>query len=139
MNSKTDPERAPAGCDNWFVLVNAPPLQNGMDWDQTAEDYGDQIVARLGRFGFDDLKNQIRFRRHFTPADFQTRYLAHSGSIYGFASHGMMSAFRRPAMQPRGLRNFYFAGGSTHPGGGIPLVVLSGQIAARKIIQSHDR
>jgi phytoene desaturase len=137
VNSKTDPGRAPEGCDNWFVLVNAPPAQSKSDWSDTAEDYGSKIIARLERFGFENLRAHVRCRRHFTPADFETRYLAHAGSIYGFASHGMMAAFRRPAMQPRGLRDFYFVGGSTHPGGGIPLVILSGQIAARKIIKSH--
>ena len=79
------------------------------------------------------LREAIRVRRHFTPADFETRYLSHAGSLYGFASHGVRAAFQRPALQPPGKPNFYFVGGSTHPGGGLPLVCLSGQMVADKI------
>ena len=74
-------------------------------------------------------------RRHFTPADFQTRYLAHAGSLYGFASHGVRAAFQRPKLKRAGTKNFYFVGGSTHPGGGLPLVCLSGQMVADQILR----
>ena len=142
VHSKADPGRAPEGAENWFVLVNAPALssENWVDWDRLAQEYGDRIIARLEtRFGFTGLRENIRVRRHFTPADFQTRYLAHAGSLYGFASHGVKAAFQRPGFQPRGTENFYFVGGSTHPGGGLPLVCLSGQMVAEKILRKSKR
>lgn len=138
VHSKDDPDRAPPGCDGWFVLVNAPALTAGghVDWPALAQPYGDRILERLEtRFGFDGLRGAIRVRRHFTPADFQTRFLAHAGSLYGFASHGVRAAFQRPAMQPPGMPNFYFVGGSTHPGGGLPLVCLGGNMVADKILR----
>ncbi len=137
VHSKADVGRAPDGCENWFVLVNAPALseKGGVGWQEIAETYGDQIIHRLEtRFGFEGLRAAIRVRRHFTPADFQTRYLAHGGSLYGFASHGVRAAFQRPKLQPPGRPNFYFVGGSTHPGGGLPLVCLSGRMVADKIL-----
>ncbi len=137
VHSKDDPDRAPPGCDGWFILVNAPALTTDrrVDWPALAESYGDRILERLETcFGFEGLRAAIRVRQTFTPADFQSRFLAHAGSLYGFASHGVRAAFRRPAMQPRGVPNFYFVGGSTHPGGGLPLVCLSGQIVADKIV-----
>ena len=138
INSRRDPAHAPSGCDNWFVLVNAPPLDpdDPLDWGSTCEQYGAKILSRLEqRFGFVDLRSRIRVQLIFTPADFQTRYLAQGGALYGFASHGTLSAFRRPPLQPRGVDNFYFVGGSTHPGGGLPLVCLSGKMVAESILR----
>ena len=142
VHSKDDPERAPAGCENWFVLVNAPALtaDRRVDWPAMAQEYGDAIIARLEtRFGCAGLREAIRVRRQFTPADFETRYLANAGSLYGFASHGVRAAFQRPKLQPDGLRDFYFVGGSTHPGGGLPLVCLSGQMVADKILRRQAK
>ncbi|MBE7210602.1 MAG: phytoene desaturase [Gluconacetobacter diazotrophicus] len=142
VHSKHDPGRAPAGGENWFVLVNAPALaeSRGVEWPAVAQEYGDRIIARLEtRFGFAGLRDAIRVRRHFTPADFETRYLANAGSLYGFASHGVRAAFQRPGLQPKGLRNLYFVGGSTHPGGGLPLVCLSGQMVADKILRRQSK
>ena len=142
IHSKADPDRAPPGAENWFVLVNAPALASSgwVDWDLIAQSYGDRIIDRLERrFGLAGLRENIRVRRHFTPADFQTRYLAYAGSLYGFASHGVQAAFQRPGLQPPGVDNFYFVGGSTHPGGGLPLVCLSGQMVAEKILWRRRR
>ena len=138
VHSKDDPDRAPPGCENWFVLVNAPALTDDarVDWPAIAQSYGDRVLERLEtRFGLAGLRAHVHVRRHFTPADFQTRYLAHRGSLYGFASHGVRAAFQRPAMRPRGMDNFYFVGGSTHPGGGLPLVCLGGQMVADRILR----
>ena len=140
VHSKADPTRAPQGHENWFVLVNAPALSDRTrgGWGSLAVSYGDRILERLEtRFGFTGLRGSIRVRRHFTPDDFETRYLARAGSLYGFASHGVRAAFQRPKLQPPGRRNFYFVGGSTHPGGGLPLVCLSGQMVADKILRTQ--
>ena len=139
IHSKADPHRAPPGGENWFVLVNAPALTSDglVDWAAISTAYGDRIIDRLEtRFGFDGLRAAIQVRQHFTPADFQTRYLARAGSLYGFASHGVRAAFQRPKLQPPGMKNFYFVGGSTHPGGGLPLVCLSGQMVADQILRA---
>jgi len=132
VNSITEPELAPYGSDNWFVLVNTPPNpEDRMQWTpETTQAYGDLILRRMSQYGLRDLEQSIRFRRDLSPATFQARSMAWRGSLYGFASHGTLTAFQRPSMQPNGLKNFAFCGGTTHPGGGIPLVLLSGKIAA---------
>ena len=138
VNARKDPAHAPEGCDNWFVLVNAPALnpRHAIDWAGIREAYGARILERLEqRFGFDDLRSHIRVQQFFTPADFETRYLAQGGALYGFASHSTFSAFRRPGIEPSGMENFFFVGGSTHPGGGLPLVCLSGKMVAERIIR----
>ena len=134
VHSKADPHRAPPGGENWFVLVNAPTVSANAQPDWQA--YGDRIIRRLEtRFGLDGLADAVQVRRHFTPADFATRYLAHAGSLYGFASHGVRAAFQPPALTTPRRPDFYFVGGSTHPGGGLPLVCLSGQMVADKILR----
>ncbi len=138
INSRRDPAHAPSGCDNWFVLVNAPALDpsHPVNWTEIREAYGARIIERLERrFGFDGLAANLRVQRFFTPADFETRYLAAGGALYGFASHSPLSAFRRPPQQPRELENFYFVGGSTHPGGGLPLVCLGGKMVAERVLR----
>ncbi len=138
LNSRTDPSRAPVGCENWFVLVNAPAAVPDVDWAEFAPGYCDAICGILEkRFGLGAIQSRIRVRKFLTPADFERRHLALGGALYGFASHGLLTAFRRPPIAPRGLHNFVFAGGTTHPGGGVPLAVLSGCIAAAKL-GSHE-
>lgn len=138
VHSRSDPDRAPPGCENWFVLVNAPALhpRNGVDWQTFAHTYGDRIIDRLETdFGLRGLRSAVQVRKHFTPWDFKSRYHAHEGALYGYASHGVRAAFQRPKMCPPGRSNFCYVGGSTHPGGGLPLVCLSGQMAARKVLR----
>ncbi len=133
VNSLTEPGLAPDGADNWFVLVNAPPNpEDELYWTpQRCQAYGSLVLERMAQFGFPGLQEAVRVRHDISPARFQSRSLAWRGALYGFASHGSLSAFQRPGMRPKGLRRFVFAGGTTHPGGGIPLVLLSGRIAAR--------
>lgn len=133
VNSHTESELAPYGCDNWFVLVNMPPNPDDtLYWTRDrCRQYGDRILDRIEACGIRDVRDVIRVRHEISPAAFQSRSMAWRGCLYGFASHGALTAFQRPTMQPKGLRRFVFAGGTTHPGGGIPLVLLSGRIAAR--------
>ena len=138
IHSKADPSRAPPGSENWFVLVNAPALDPAapLDWDGLAGEYGDRIIERLETgFGLAGLRAAIRVRRHFTPADFQSRYGAHRGSLYGFASHGPWAAFQRPGLQPAGWQKFLFRRRLDASGGGLPLVSLSAQMVATKILR----
>jgi phytoene desaturase len=129
ISSRTDPDHAPEGHDNYFVLVNAPARDPKQPWTQTeAHSYRDLVLKRLERFGFDDLPSRIVAERIFTPSDFATRDLAHHGALYGWASHSIRASLFRPPL--RASKNVFFTGGTTHPGGGIPLVLLSGKMVA---------
>jgi phytoene desaturase len=131
--SVSDATQAPHGHENLFVLINAPYTNEQVDWEKEKRNYRDLIVKKLEDFGLDDLENSIDFEQTITPADFEKKYNANRGSIYGVSSNGIFSAFMRVPNKARDIENLYFAGGATHPGGGIPLVLLSGKMAAEMI------
>ena len=131
--SRTDATQAPENCENLFVLVNAPYTSGATDWQTEAKNYRDLIIEKLEKFGLTDLEKNIEFEQTITPEDFERKYNANRGSIYGVSSNGVFSAFLRPPNGARDTENLYFAGGATHPGGGIPLVLLSGKMACELI------
>lgn len=131
--SRTDATQAPEGHENLFVLVNAPYTSERVDWPSEKQSYRDLIVKKLENFGLEGLGAALDFERIITPQDFETEYRANRGSIYGISSNGLLSAFLRVPNKARDIENLYFAGGATHPGGGIPLVLLSGKMASELI------
>lgn len=126
-----DPEHAPPGGQNLFVLVNVPPLQHAtIDWHTAALPYATQIASQLEAYGLTDLRRHIRVQHILTPHDLAQRYNAPAGSIYGLASNTLTSAFVRPIQRDPRIAGLVYCGGGTHPGGGIPLALLSGKHAA---------
>ncbi len=121
-SSVTDPTTAPEGHESWFVLVNAPAGSGAMDG------YGDHLLEVMARRGW-DLSGRIVHREQITPADIEDRYRTPGGSIYGTSSNGALAAFLRPG-NAGPLDGLFLCGGSSHPGGGLPLVAISGRIAA---------
>ena len=133
ISSKQDHYHAPAGCENWFVMINMPYLNN----DSKAETWKIEqirhtIIQKLNQYGF-DIEGKIQFERTITPQDIAAQFYSNQGSIYGISSNTIRSAFKRPPNRSRQLQGLYFAGGSTHPGGGIPMCILSGKFAAELI------
>jgi phytoene desaturase len=129
ITSKMDSVHAPEGCENWFVLVNAPYLSEAWDWQIHAADYAARLRSMLARVaGLDPAS--VMYEKVLTPADLQQTYGGNRGAIYGYSSNGMAAAFLRPDNRDAEIRGLYYAGGSTHPGGGVPLVTLSGRAAA---------
>lgn len=133
VTARSDAGHAPAGHLNLFVLVNAPATGPRVDWEREAQGYRDLVVQRLEQAGLTDLSRHIRFERRITPADFAERYGAWRGAIYGPSSNSRSAAFVRPPLQSPDVAGLYFVGGSTHPGGGIPLVILGGRAVAATI------
>lgn len=134
ITSKSDANHAPANSENWFVLLNMPYLAPGQNWDSEKDKIRETVLQKLKRFGLDVSQN-IQSEKCITPQDFYTLYGSNRGSIYGLSSNSRMMAFRRPANRSRLIQGLYFAGGSVHPGGGIPLVLLSGKMAAELIAE----
>ncbi len=132
--SLSDRGHAPAGHTNMFVLVNAPALGPRVNWAREASGYRDTVVRKLERMGLNRLSQHIDYERIIAPDDLQARYNAPGGAIYGLASNQPWTAFLRPPLRARDLRRLYFVGGGTHPGGGIPLVLLSGRAVAEQVI-----
>ncbi|MHB8645190.1 MAG: phytoene desaturase family protein [Thermomicrobiales bacterium] len=132
----TDPSVAPPGCDNLFVMVNVPFLDGRTDWQTFAPRYRDRILDALRRRGL-EIAPAIAVEAIWTPETIAQAYGAQRGAIYGFASNGRGAAFLRPPNQSPILRGLFFAGGSTHPGGGVPLALLSGKIAADLVFEKE--
>ncbi len=132
--SVSDPQLAPPGHTNLFILVNAPAVTTRVNWHREAQAYRDLIIRKLERMGLDNLGRQIVYEQIMTPQDIQDRYNAPGGAIYGLASNRPWTAFLRPPLRAPGVRRLYFVGGGTHPGGGIPLVLLSGRAVAERVI-----
>jgi phytoene desaturase len=131
--SVTDPTKAPPGCTNLFVMTNPPALSERFDWESEAPRYRDLVLAKLERMGLAGLRDRILVEQLWTPLDLQSRYAAHRGAIYGLSSNGWRQGFLRPPQVSPDVRGLYFVGGSTHPGGGVPLCALSGTNVARQI------
>lgn len=133
-STRTDPAQAPAGCENLFVLCSAPPLDGATDWRVAGERYERQVIETLEeRWGLAHLSRRIVVRRRFTPLEMRDVYNANAGSIYGISSNSLRTAFLRPPNRDKKIRGLYFAGGATHPGGGLPLVALSGKIVSELV------
>jgi phytoene desaturase len=136
--TRTDATQAPAGCENLFVLTSAPPIDGTLDWSRALPQYRQQVIRTLEtRFGLTDLSKRIVVERAWCPTDLQRDYNANAGSIYGISSNGIRAAFMRPPNRDKKISNLFFAGGATHPGGGLPLVALSGKIVAELVAGSY--
>ena len=131
--SVSDPTKAPPGCSNLFVMTNPPALSATFDWRTEALQYRERVLGKLEAMGMTGLRERIVVEQMWTPLDLQARYGAHRGAIYGLSSNGWRQAFLRPPQVSPDVKGLYFVGGSTHPGGGLPLCALSGTNAARRV------
>lgn len=123
--SYSDSDHAPNGSSNLFILVNAPYLADNQDWYRWTDIYRDKIIDELEHRGLTGLRDSAEYISVINPEDFYQRFKSNKGSIYGTSSNSTFSAFIRPRNKVRSLSNLYMIGGSTHPGGGIPLVIQS--------------
>lgn len=129
--SRSDPDVAPAGGEALYVLVHTPYLRPGHDWRKMLPGYREVILRKLAGTGaMPDIDSRIRFEAHLTPQDIHNRYHVLNGAIYGLASHGRMTGAFKPANRSPDLHGLYLAGGAAHPGPGMPMVLMSGWIAA---------
>lgn len=137
--SKTDPSLAPPGCENLYVLVPVPSQLPGreIDWSIRGPRLEAEMLDRLERFGLTDLRRHIVTRRTFTPTDFALEFSATRGEAFGLA-HGIdqVGYFRPHNRHPR-LGNLYFVGQSTHPGCGIPMVLISSRLVVERMAEEQ--
>ncbi len=136
ISSKTDPGDAPAGRENWFVLVNMPYMFGSQNWSRFVGETRQQVFRKLRAHGI-DIASDIELEEVLTPVDFFRLFGSNKGSIYGVSSNSRTTAFQRHPNRSRDIRGLYFASGSVHPGGGIPLVLLSGRMAATLIAEQE--
>ncbi len=138
--ARTEPAVAPEGGEALYALVHTPFLRPGHDWSRMLPAYRRTILDKLGRTaGLEDLEQRIVFERVLTPQDIHDRYRVLRGAIYGLASHGRFTGAFKPGNRSRHVDGLYLAGGSAHPGPGMPMVLMSGWIAADALDQDRDQ
>jgi diapolycopene oxygenase len=127
----SDPTSAPAGGEAMYILVHTPYLRPHHDWSKMLPAYRQVILDKLKRTaGCEDIEERIVFERTLTPQDIHDRYRVLNGAIYGLSSHGRFLGAFKPANRSKEVDGLYLAGGAAHPGPGMPMVMMSGWIAA---------
>lgn len=129
--ARSDPDSAPEGGEAMYILVHTPYLRPHHDWKKMLPAYRQVILDKLKRTaGCADIEDRIVFESALTPQDIHDRYKVLNGAIYGLSSHGRFLGAFKPANRSKELNGLYLAGGAAHPGPGMPMVMMSGWIAA---------
>ncbi len=135
--ARTDPDTAPPGGDALYVLTHTPYLRPHHDWAKLLPEYRRVILEKLKTTGkMPDIEDRIVYEAALTPQDIHDRYRVLNGAIYGLASHGKWMGAFKPANRSPDIKGLYLAGGAAHPGPGMPMVLMSGWIAADTL--DHD-
>jgi phytoene desaturase len=129
ITSKHKSDDAPEGCENWFVMINAPN-NDGQNWNALIDRTRTQVLAKLSRLLGKEITPLIACESILDPRSIESRTSSSQGALYGNSSNNRYAAFLRHANFSSRIRNLYFCGGSVHPGGGIPLCLLSARITA---------
>ncbi len=129
VTSKVEPQDAPEHGENWFVMINVPADQ-GQDWDRIIPMARAKILERLSKELDTDVEQLIEVEDVLEPRTIASRTSSVGGALYGTSSNDRMAAFLRHPNKKNNVEGLYFCGGSAHPGGGVPLCLLSGKIAA---------
>lgn len=137
--TRTDPSMAPPGCESMYVLVPVPHLGSGIDWSRRARPFADRILRHLEEeFGMAGLRESIEVLEMFTPEDFRDEMRAHLGNAWSFEPRLTQSAYFRPHNRSEDVRRLYLVGAGTHPGGGVPGVLLSAEATEKCIVEDLE-
>jgi phytoene desaturase len=135
ISSKAEAGDAPKNGENWFVMVNVPG-NTGQDWDTLIPEVRQSVISKLSQNLKENIEDLIEFEDILEPRTIEANTGSYQGSLYGASSNNTMAAFLRHPNFSKRLANLYFCGGSVHPGGGIPLCLLSAKITASLIKSS---
>lgn len=127
LTSQYSPTDAPPGCQNWFVMINVP-YNAGQDWDAIIARSRQNILTKISRMLKVEVEPLIACEQVLEPRSIESKTWSHLGALYGTSSNNRMAAFMRHSNFSHKIKNLYFVGGSVHPGGGIPLCLLSAKI-----------
>lgn len=132
--SVTDDSVAPAGYENLFILIPVAP--NLEDTDAMRAHYFDLVMERFENLTGQDIRNHIIYKRSYAHRDFERDYHAYKGNAYGLANTLLQTAFLKPRLRSRKVKNLFYTGQLTTPGPGMPPSLISGQVVAREIIKT---
>lgn len=129
ITARNIPSDAPPGYENWFVMLNVPGHKD-QDWKALIPQYRKKIIDKINPILKTNIEEQIECELTLTPEDIERNTSSAGGSLYGTSSNNRFAAFLRHANKSSRIRDLYFCGGSVHPGGGIPLCLLSAKIVS---------
>lgn len=138
---RTDPTAAPEGCDTLSVAVGVGHLdpKHPQDWNRLTEKARNAVFRKLRKAGMEDIESHIRFEIVTTPGNWEEALNVTHGSVFGSLGHNIFQmGYFRPHNRDRRYKNLYFTGGSTHPGNGIPMVLMSARLVAERIINEQN-
>ncbi len=135
ISSRLNPGDAPSRFENWYMMINVPALK---DLNFDLMEVRSKIISKINRSTGIDLTNKITFEKVILPADIELLTSASDGSLYGPSANNLIAPFIRQKNKSRVYEKLYFCGGTVHPGGGIPLVILSGKITSDLIFRYEE-
>jgi phytoene desaturase len=139
---RSDPSAAPAGCDTFSVAVGVGHLdgKHPQDWERLTSIARKVVFKKLKRIGITDIEDHIKFEITVPPSEWEESLNISRGSVFGSLAHNIFQmGYFRPHNRDGRYRNLYFTGGSTHPGNGIPMVLLSARLVSERIISEQKR
>ena len=140
--SRSDASAAPEGRDTLSIIVGIGHLDEtkGQDWKAFRKITRDAVIKRLVEAGLTDIEKHIQHELCYNPGTWESVYHVARGSVFGSLSHSLLQmGYFRPHNRHSKYKNLYFTGGSTHPGNGIPLVLLSARLTAERILRNEKR
>jgi len=136
ISNRLEPEDAPKDKDSWFVMVNTP-YDQGQDWDEIVPLVREKVLERISKVLGTSIEPLIEMEEVLRPQDIEQRTSSVGGALYGTSSNDRMAAFLRHSNKSNSVKGLYFCGGSAHPGGGVPLCLLSGKITSEWLIEDE--
>ena len=138
--SRTDPTAAPANQDTLSFIVGAGHVDNSkkQDWNDISKRTRAALIRRLQQLGLDDIEEHIKFEICYTPENWEKACNISHGSVFGSLAHNLMQmGYFRPHNRHSLYRNLFFVGGSTHPGNGIPNILISARLTSERILKNQ--
>lgn len=133
--TQTDPSLAPEGHEALYILCIVPNLNGKVDWTKDRAEFRKRVFKRIHQAGIEFEESDIQMEEQFSPEDFRDLYGTHLGTAFGLAPDFLQSAAFRPSIKSKDIQGLYHVGMSTHPGGGIPMVLTCGKLCAHRIRQ----
>ncbi len=137
--TKSDPEMAPEGCESMYVLIPVANNRSGLNWSEIKEGFTDKVMTFLEEWGLDGLKENTEVLHAFTPDDFETQLNAMYGNAFAIEPKLSQTAYLRPHNRSADIANLYMVGAGTHPGAGVPGVMLSAETTAYCIVRDLQK
>ncbi|MFW9831508.1 MAG: phytoene desaturase family protein [Candidatus Thorarchaeota archaeon] len=137
--TRTDPELAPPGCETFYACVPVTNQNSGINWDEKKESFKNQVLKYLNDHYLPDLLENLEVCEVFTPQDFEHELNAYKGNAFQLQPLMRQSGWFRPHNRSRDIKGLYIAGAGTHPGAGVPSVLLSGKITSDQILIDYGK